>query len=187
MESVATCLRRERVQQKAARGRIARSYQPRDDLEVELRLLLGPTGAPVRQRLQTESIIAPRMAHDTASVTGTLFQKDRLDARPIILEVKRLSVTGHTVFPRRCQPIFLIAFSDSFFVCPADGVYGAREWDRILACVGTSGIPTAEEQTETGIWNARQRRPGGLRVLSPRPPLKDFTKEMGLILTWRTG
>jgi hypothetical protein len=97
------------------------------------------------------------------------------------------AVTGHTVFPRRCQPIFLIAFSDSFSVCPADGVCGAREWDRILACVGTSGIPTVEEQTETGIWNARQRRPGGLRVLSPRPPLKDFTKEMGLLLTWCTG
>ena len=47
-------------------------------------------------------------------------------------------------------------------------------------CVGTSGIPTAEERIETGIRSARQRRPGGLRVLSPRPPLRDFTKEMGL-------
>jgi hypothetical protein len=91
MESVATPLRRERVQQKTTRGRIARSYQPGDDLEVAPRLLLGPSGAPGRQRLQTESIIASHMAHDTASVAGTLFQKDRLDARLVILEVKGLS------------------------------------------------------------------------------------------------
>jgi hypothetical protein len=91
MESVATALRREWVSQKAARSRIARNYQPGDDLEVAPRLLLGPSGAPGWQRLQTESIVTPRVAHDTAGVAGTLFQKDRLDARLVILEVKRLS------------------------------------------------------------------------------------------------
>ena len=91
MEPVATRIRRERVQQKAARHRIARSYEPGDDLEVAPRLLLGPSGAPGQQRLQTKSIIAPRMAYDTAGVAGPLFQKDRLDARSVILEVKGLS------------------------------------------------------------------------------------------------
>jgi hypothetical protein len=89
MKAVATRLGREGVQQKAARGRIARSYQPRDDLEILPRLLVGPGGAAGWQRLQTESIIAPRMTHDTAGVARTLFQKNRLDACPVIFEVKR--------------------------------------------------------------------------------------------------
>src|SRR5713101_8201559 len=62
----------------------------------------------------------------------------------------------------------------------------AREWDRILARVGTTGIPAAEER-KTGIWSARQKRPGGLRVLSPRPPLRDFTKEMACFLALYDG
>ena len=89
MKAVATRLGREWVEQKAACGGIARNYQPGDDLEILPRLLLGPGGASDWQRLQTESIIAPRMAHDTAGVAGTLFQKDWLDACPVILEVKR--------------------------------------------------------------------------------------------------
>jgi hypothetical protein len=52
-------------------------------------------------------------------------------------------------------------------------------------CVGRSGIPTVEEPNKTAIQNARQIRPGGLRVLGPRPLLRDFTKEMDLILSWR--
>jgi len=88
MEAVATRLRRKRMQQKAARGRIARRYQPRDHLEVAPRLLLGPIGAPGRQRLQPESIVAARMAHYAAGMAGTLFHKDGLDARSVVLEVK---------------------------------------------------------------------------------------------------
>jgi hypothetical protein len=91
MEAVATCVRRERVQQKAARCRVAWSYQSGDHLEVAPRLLLGPIGAPGRQRLQPESIVAARMAHYAAGMAGTLFQKDGLDARSVVLEVQRLS------------------------------------------------------------------------------------------------
>jgi hypothetical protein len=91
MEAVATRLRRKWVQQKAARGRIARSYQPGDHLEVTPGLLLSPSGAPGWQGLQSEGIVASRMAHDTAGVAETLFQEDRLDARSVILEVKGLS------------------------------------------------------------------------------------------------
>ena len=91
MKAVATRLGREWVEQKAARGGIARNYQPGDDLEILPRLLFSPGGAPGRQRLQTESIIAPRMAHNTAGVAGAPFQKNRLDACPVRLEVKRWS------------------------------------------------------------------------------------------------
>ena len=89
------------------------------------------------------------------------------------------SVTGHTVFPRRCPPIFR----------PLSRIPFLGDWSAVLRehasgigyspCIGTSGIPTPEEQKK-GIRYARQRRPGSLRVLCPRPPLRDFTKEMGL-------
>src|SRR6266576_4313230 len=96
-------------------------------------------------------------------------------------------VTDRTVFPRRCQLIFLADSRIPMPLGPADSVDGAGEWDRILTCVGTSGIPTPEEP-KIGIGNARQRRPGGLRVLGPRPPLRGFTKEMGLaVLARRTA
>src|SRR5205807_7715868 len=54
----------------------------------------------------------------------------------------------------------------------------ACEWDRILAC-RHDRYPSGRKN-ENRNRSARQKRLRGLRALSPRPPLRDFTKEMGL-------
>jgi hypothetical protein len=47
-------------------------------------------------------------------------------------------------------------------------------------CVDRSGIPTAEEPNKTAIQNARQRRPGGLRVLGPKAAAPRLHQRNGL-------
>jgi len=60
----------------------------------------------------------------------------------------------------------------------------ACAWDRILACVGMTGYPVGRKN-ENRMRSARQERPGDLRVLSPKPPLRGSTKEMGFLF-WLT-
>jgi hypothetical protein len=96
-------------------------------------------------------------------------------------------VTSDIVSRLRCQPISRPLSRIPILSNRRRRVDGAGEWIGYSPCVGRSGIPTVEEPNKTAIENARQRRPGGLRFLSPRPPLRDFTKEMDLILTGRPG
>jgi hypothetical protein len=56
-------------------------------------------------------------------------------------------------------------------------------WDRILARVGTTGIP-AEEGRRTAIRSARQKRPGGLRVLKPKASARRLHQRNGLLIFW---
>ena len=45
------------------------------------------------------------------------------------------------------------------------GVLDDANRDRILACIGNGGIPTGQRDKQRGIWGARQKQPGDLRVL----------------------
>ena len=51
--------------------------------------------------------------------------------------------------------------------------------DRILACIGSGGIPVAGE---SGFGAPGKSGRAIFAFYSPRPPLGSFTKEMGLIL-----
>src|SRR5438445_13082114 len=55
-------------------------------------------------------------------------------------------VTSHAVFPRRCQTIFRPISRIPFGPYRPTEATERASGDRILACVGRSGIPTAEEQ-----------------------------------------
>src|SRR5580693_837789 len=95
------------------------------------------------------------------------------------LDQSDLAVTRRARFPRSRQVLFaplsripFLSDRPAVLTEHASGIGNSP-------CIGTSGIPTPEEQKK-GIRYARQRRPGSLRVLCPRPPLRDFTKEMGL-------
>jgi hypothetical protein len=54
--------------------------------------------------------------------------------------------------------------------------------DRILACIGMTGIPAAGRagRTKTGIGAPGKSSRAVFAFLCPRPPLGDFTKEMRL-------
>jgi hypothetical protein len=135
--------------------------------------------------------------HSGRTHTGSAFfyADDRLPAgfpifgkafreREILLRVG-LAVTSGTVLPLRCQRISRPLSRIPFLSNQRWHVDGAGKWDRILALCRQERYPNRRRAKKTAIQNARQRRPGGLRVLGPRPPLRDFTKEMDLILTWR--
>src|SRR6202163_1432432 len=94
----------ERVHQKPAGERLARSYQTRDKLEVATGLLLRPRRAPGRHLLQAErgtvALSTWRVANVAAGVTGPPFQEDGLDAGLEKLKIKRRRRSGDRRFLR---------------------------------------------------------------------------------------
>ncbi len=90
------------------------------------------------------------------------------------------AVTLQDRFARCCQSDFFSSFS----ACPGEGVaWCVRDGIGILARVGTTGIP-AEEGRKTAIRSARQKRPGGLRVLKPKASARRLHQRNGLLIFW---
>lgn len=81
---------RERMFEQPARIRIARRHQPRYDFKIFSRLRLGPRPRPVGQFLELERRRRVHVARHAARVSRTFFEKNRLDARPVHLEIERL-------------------------------------------------------------------------------------------------
>src|ERR1700730_6682760 len=97
------------------------------------------------------------------------------------------SVTGRTASPRRCQPISRSLFQIPFLADRATVPDGAREWDRILACVGTSGIPTAEKPKKPGVGEPGKGGRAVFAFYAQGLCSETSPKKWDLILTWRAG
>jgi hypothetical protein len=94
------------------------------------------------------------------------------------------AVTGHTRSPRWCQHTSRLVSRILFWRDHRRMAGVGVQWDRILACIGMTGIPAAGRM-KTGFGAPGKSSRAVFAFLCPRPPLGDFTKEMGLI--WGRG
>ena len=90
MKNVAARIVSKRMEQQAARIRIAGLHQILDVGEVLARLFLGPTGACGRPFLQPEGAVVGLMADRATSMPCALLQKYGLDLGTVDLEIQGL-------------------------------------------------------------------------------------------------
>ncbi len=88
VKRISSSFGRKRMQQEPAGSGIPRNNQLQNALEVSLRLLVGPAGAPRRQPLKMKDPVRQNVAPVAAGVLGPVLQEDGLDLGLEELETK---------------------------------------------------------------------------------------------------